>query len=249
MKKKCVIILIVILIISLIILSNFFDKNLDGKTIAFLGDSLMEGYGNDFRAFEYYLADSLPNSKFINNSRSGSTVTDNTGTDEIIMMNQVKSLTGEPDIIVFDGGANDIIGYGLGFLRNELKKEIGTVEPDKNKMSDTNTVIGDFEEVIVELQKKYPKAKLCYLQIFLIDDETIDKITIDESKKPEMKQRRDDFYEQIKILCEKRGVKYLKVADKFVETEKKYRQDDWIHLKEEGYQVLTKYVLEKLEQL
>lgn len=247
--RKNIVIVVIALIVFIAIMSNVLDNGLNGKTIAFFGDSLMEGYGNDFKALDYYLAKSLPNSKFINNSKSGSTITDNTGNDNMIMMNQVKTLTGEPDIIVFDGGANDIIGYGLGFLNNELKKEIGTVEQDPNKMSDTNTVIGDLEEIIVELQKKYPKAKLCYLQIFLIDDATIDKITIDESKKPEMKSRRDQLYSQIKILCEKRGVEYLNVTDKFVETEKKYRQDDWIHLKEEGYQVLTHYLLEKLEQL
>ena len=81
----------------------------------------------------------------------------------------------------------------------------------------------------------------------MIDDETINKITIDESKKPEMKSRRDKFYSEIKILCKKRNVEYLEVANKFIETEKKYRQDDWIHLKEEGYQVLTPYILEKLK--
>ena len=245
--KKIVIFLIIILIVFLLILSNFLDDDLDGKTIAFIGDSLMAGYGNNDRAFEYYLKEALPNSNFINNSRSGSTITDNTGTDNIVMINQVKTLTGEPDVIVFDGGANDIIGYGLGFLNEDLKKDIGTVEKDINKMSDSNTVIGDLEEVIVELQKKYNKAKLYYLQIFLIDDTTIDKITIDESKKPDMKARRDALYSQIKVLCEKRGVGYIDVANKFVETEKKYRQDDWIHLKEEGYQVLTKYILEKLQ--
>lgn len=244
--KKWIIILIIVLVIIIAILSNFLDKGLDGKTIAFIGDSLMAGYGNEDRGFEYYLKEALPNSKFINNSKSGSTITDNTGTDNIIMLNQVKTLTGEPDVIVFDGGANDIIGYGLGFMNESLKKEIGTVELDKNKMSDSNTVIGDLEEVIVELQKKYPKAKLYYLQIFLIDDATIDKITLDESKKPDMKERRDLLYSQIELLCEKRKVDYIDVTDKLVETEKKYRQDDWIHLKEEGYQVLTKYILDKL---
>lgn len=247
MKKRIIIILIILIIIFILILSNFLDNDLDGKTIAFIGDSLMAGYGNGDKAFEHYLKEALPNSKFINNSRSGSTITDNTGTDNIIMINQVKTLTGEPDVIVFDGGANDIIGYGLGFLNESLKKEIGTVEPDKNKMSDSNTVIGDLEEVIVELKNKYPKAKLYYLQIFLIDDETIDKITIDESKKPDMKERRDLLYSQIKVLCKKRGVGYIDVANKFIETEKRYRQDDWIHLKEEGYQVLTPYILEKIK--
>ena len=60
-------------------------------------------------------------------------------------------------------------------------------------MSDTNTVIGDLEEAIVELQKRFPDAKLCYLQMFLIDDPTIDTITLDESKKPEMRERRDSL--------------------------------------------------------
>ncbi len=247
MKKYIIIIAFIVITIFIAILSNIIDDELDGKTIAFLGDSLIEGYGNEYRGFEYYMQPSLPNSKFINNSRSGSTVTDNTGTDNIVMLNQVKTLTGQPDIIVFDGGANDIIGYGLGFLDNALKKDIGTVNQEKDSMTDKSTVIGDFEEIIVELQKKYPNAKLYYLQLFLIDDETINKITIDESKKPEMKSRRDKFYSEIKILCKKRNVEYLEVANKFIETEKKYRQDDWIHLKEEGYQVLTPYILEKLK--
>lgn len=246
MRKKIVI--LGILAVSLIAtISNFVDNNLDGKTIAFLGDSLMSGYGNNDRSFEYYWKDLLPNSNLENYARGGSTITDNTGDDDIVIINQVKKITGEPDIIIFDGGANDILGYGMEYLDNNLKKEIGTVELDKEKMSDPNTVIGDLEEIIVAIQEKYPKAKLYYLQLFLIDDETIDKVTINESIKPDMKSRRDALYSQIKVLCEKRGVGYIQVADKLIETEKKYRQDDWIHLKEEGYQVLTPYILEKLK--
>lgn len=246
MRKK--IIIIGILAVSLIAtISNFVDSDLDGKTIAFLGDSLMAGYGNEDRGFEYYWKDLLPNSTLINHARGGSTITDNTGDDDIVIINQVKTLTGEPDVIIFDGGANDILGYGMEYLNNDLKKEIGTVEPDKNKMTDPNTVLGDLEEIIVALQEKYPKAKLYYLQLFLVDDETIDKVTINEAIKPDMKARRDALYSQIKVLCEKRGIGYIDVSDKFKETEKKYRQDDWIHLKEEGYQVLTRYILEKLQ--
>ena len=141
MKKYIIIIAFIVITIFIAILSNIIDDELDGKTIAFLGDSLIEGYGNEYRGFEYYMQPSLPNSKFINNSRSGSTVTDNTGTDNIVMLNQVKTLTGQPDIIVFDGGANDIIGYGLGFLDNALKKDIGTVNQEKDSMTDKSTVI------------------------------------------------------------------------------------------------------------
>ena len=247
MKKNIIIGLIIVGVMVIAIMSNYMDTEIDGKTIAFLGDSLMAGYGNGDRAFDYYFKESLPNSKLINNSRSGSTITDNTGTDTIIMQEQVNTLKGEPDIIIFDGGANDIIGYGLGFLEETKKKPIGKLEQDKHKMTDPNTVLGDLEEAIVTLKEKYPDAKLYYLQLFLVDDATIDKITIDESKKPDIKSRRDELYGQIKDLCKKQNIGYIKVDDKFIETEKKYRQDDWIHLKEEGYQVLTKYIIEELK--
>lgn len=245
--KKYIIMIIVIGIIATI--SNFIDSGLDGKTIAFLGDSLIEGHGNDSKSFEYYFKELIPNSEIINNSKSGCTITDNTGTDNIVLINQAKKLKGNPDIIVFNGGANDIIGYGLGFNDNNLKKEIGIVDENSNNVSDQNTVIGDLEEVIIELQNKYPQAKLCYLQLFLIDDPTIDTITLDESKKPEMRLRRDALYEQIKILCKKRNVNYIDVTDKFVGKGTIYRQEDGIHLKEEGYQLITHYILEKLEEI
>lgn len=220
-------------------------NNLDGKTIAFLGDSLIEGYGNDYKGFEYYIQSRLPNSKIINNSRSGSTVTDNSGTDNIIMLNQVKTLTGEPDIIIFNGGINDVIGYGLEFLNNDLKKDIGEVKLDE--ATPKTTVMGDFEEVIIQLKEKYPNAQLCYLQLFLMDDETLEKITKSKDNIPDIKLRRDEFYNQIKILCKKNNVKYIEISDNSIETEKKYRQDDWIHLKEEAYETITPYILESLK--
>ena len=247
--KKYIVILIIILIGIIAIISNFADTSINGKTIAFLGDSLLEGHGNDSKSFEYYFSELIPDSKIINNSKSGCTITDNTGTDDIVLINQVKNLKGSPDIIVFNGGANDIIGYGLGFNDNNLKKQIGTVDENPNNMSDTNTVIGDLEEAIVELQKRFPDAKLCYLQMFLIDDPTIDTITLDESKKPEMRERRDSLYSQIKILCKKRNVHYIDVSDKFIGKGTIYRQNDGIHLKEEGYQMFTKYILQKLEEI
>ncbi len=222
-------------------------SNLDGKTIAFLGDSLVEGYGNDYKGFDYYMQQSLPSSKFINNSRSGSTVTDNTGTDTIIMLNQVKTLEGNPDIIVFNGGSNDIMGYGLEFLNKDLKKEIGKVELDKTKMTDKSTVMGDFEEVIVELYKKYPDAELYYLDLFLMDDETLEKIAKNKNNIPDIKLRQDEFKEQIKVLCEKLNVKYIEIPDKSIETDKSYRQDDWIHLKEKAYQEISAYILENIK--
>lgn len=80
-----------------------------------------------------------------------------------------------------------------------------------------------------------------------MDDETLEKIAKNKSNIPDIKLRRDEFYNQIRILCKKLNVKYIEIPDKSIEIEKKYRQDDWIHLKEEGYQAITPYILESLK--
>ena len=147
------------------------EKVLENKTIAFIGDSLVRGYGNDDKGFDYYLGLELPNTNFINNSKSGSTITSNSGEDNIVMINQANTIEGTPDVIVFDGGANDIMGYSLGFLNNDLKKEIGTYGDN------SDSVLNDLQNVIIEMKNKYPNAKLCYIQPFLLDEETVSNLT------------------------------------------------------------------------
>lgn len=225
------------------------ENSLEGKTIAFIGDSLIEGYGNEFHGFDYYLAKDLPNTNFINNSKSGSTITDNSGTDNIIMLNQAKTLTGNPDIIVFDGGANDIMGYALGFLNQDLKKEIGTVDLNPESISNGETVIADLEEVVVELKNRFPNAKLCYLQPFLLDDATISHLTEENTEQQEIVTRRDNLYTEVCKLCTKWNILYLDVSNHFEGTGTTYRQNDWIHIKAEGYELLTPFLLEKLKEM
>lgn len=222
---------------------------LNDKTIAFIGDSLIEGYGNNFNGIDDYLSQSLPNTHFINNSKSGSTLTDNSGTDNIIILNQARTLSGNPDIIMLDGGANDVMGYALGFLNNDLKKEIGTVDMNTTAISGGDTVVADFEEIIFELKCRFPNAKLCYLQPFLIDDDTINHLTNDELAKQEIKARRDAFYGQVQKICEKWQMNYLDVSNHFVGTGLAYRLDDWTHIKHEGYQLITSHILNKLKEM
>lgn len=242
--KKLIIFIFVLLIIVIAIVSNFSKKELDGKTIVFLGDSLMSGVGNDSKGLDYYFKSYIPNANLVNYSKSGATITNNTGTDDIIILNQVEKIKENPDIILFDGGANDIISYGLGFLDNNLKKEIGTVDSEGNFSSET--VIEDFEEIVLELKNKFPDSKLCYVQLFLIDDDTIEHITLDGSKKPEMQSRRN-LFEQIKIICKKLDIEYIDVSNKLIGIQNNYRQEGYIHLKEEGYKIIVPYILEKIK--
>ena len=222
-----------------------FKEILKGKEITMVGDSLIDGYGNEKGGLDVYLSELMPNAKYSNFSKSGSTVTDNTGDGNIIMANQAKDITGNPDIILFNGGVNDIIGYDMGYLNIDLKKTIGTVNLETNNYSNSSevSVISDFEEVIHILKTRFPDAKLFYLQLCLLDDESINVIAKKVENKDGIKQRRDEFFSQIKLLCEKCNVNYLDLSSKFVGTSTKYRQEDLLHINENGFRLIAPDIL------
>ena len=220
-----------------------YKKVLKGKSIAMIGDSLIEGYGNENGGLDVYLEKKMPDAYYSNNSKSGSTVTSNTGDGNIIMINQAKTIGGNPDIILFDGGVNDIIGYDMNFLSVDLKKPIGTIDLDNPNVSSEKTVMADFEEVIQVLKTRFPNSELCYVGLCLLDDTSINMLAKQVEHKDEIKQRRDEFFSQIKILCQKWDVNYLDLTSKFVGTGIKYRQEDWLHINEEGYKMVSPYIL------
>ena len=225
--------------------------SLEGKTIGFLGDSLIKGYGNEKGGFANYLKQQLPNTNFVDGSKSGSTITSNTGTDDIIMLHQVESLMGEtkPEIVVLDGGANDIMGYSLGFLNRDLQKEIGTVNLETDGVTQGESVIADLEAVVAKQKNELPNAKICYVQPFLLDDETISHLTEDENAKSEIKLRRDAFLAEVPKMCTKWNIEYLDLAQNFVGTGNTYKQDDWIHMNDAGYQLIMPILAQKLKDM
>ena len=250
MRKRLIIIIVAAIAIFSIISGIYSNVvSLDGKQIAILGDSIMSGYGNDDHSFDYYLKDYIDGATFINNARGGSTITENTGDDEIVLINQVKSLTGNPDLIILNGGANDIFGYALGFLDSSKKLEIVSIDKDKKEISDPNTVLGNLENVFKEIKERFPSARVCFTSVLLIDEDTISNITKDESKKPDIRDRRDKFFEGVPILCEKYGVYYADLSDLFVGHNEIYRQSDWIHMTETGYVKVTPFLYQHLKKI
>lgn len=225
-----------------------YKKVLSGKSVAMIGDSLIAGYGNEKGGLDVYLKEKVSDCNFSNNAVSGSTVTSNTGNDNIVMINQAKNLGGNPDIIIFDGGVNDVIGYNMGFLSTDLKNPIGTVNKNDSIPSNEETVIADFENVISTLKTRFPNATLCYVQLCLLDDTSINMLAKQVEHKDEIKQRRDEFFEQMKLLCEKWNVNYLDISTKFIGTGIEYRQEDWLHINNEGYKMVTPYVLSFLAE-
>jgi len=249
MQKKIKVIIGGAIIIIIAIISNFIDHDINGMDITLLGDSVMEGYGNENRGFEYYFSKSLYRSKINNYASDAATLSDNNGTNYMVIKNQIDIIEGYPQIVLLDGGANDIMGYNIGTYPYSNQKPIGNVDTSKNEVTEGDTVIHCFEETVKKLKETYPLAKICYVQMFLIDDDTINHITVNEAIKPELKQRRDDLWKEIKIACQKWKIDFIDVSSKFYNTGSKYRQNDWIHINEDGYRFITPYVLKELDKI
>ena len=248
-KKKIIIISIFILIIIIAIISNFTSNSLDYKDYCILGDSIMAGYGNEDRAFEYYFSKKLPNSVINNYAVPTSAISFNLDNPELIIANQIDKIEHEPDIILFDGGANDIMGFYMGYFPADKKKTIGEVDTTTKDITNGDSIISDLEKTISKMKTKFPNSKLCYLQMFLFDDDTVNHVTLDGRLRPILAERRNEFLNQIKSTCEKWGVDYIDVSSKFISTGPKYRQDDYVHIKDVGYKYITPFVLEELDKI
>lgn len=246
MKKKISIICIV-LFVFILMLSNFISRDLNGIEVAMIGDSIMAGYGNENNSFELYFSKIMPDSTISNYAVPSSTLSTNSGNDGIVISNQIDSIKGYPELIIMDGGTNDIISYAMTARDKSLRKEIGTIDEDGNVQD--GTVLKDFENTILKIREKYPDARICYVQMFLMDEDTIDKVTIDSSAKIEIAERRDLLWDGVKKVCENKGVFFIDISDKFVGTELKYRQDDWIHISDVGYQYITPYLIDELDKI
>ncbi len=248
LNKKVIIIVLIIIVLSAII-SNFVNQDLNGMDITVIGDSIMKGYGNEDKGFEHYFSKNLYRSKINNYAQDAATLSDNNGTSYTVIKDEINSIKGYPQIILLDGGANDIMGYNIGTYPYSNQKEIGKVNTETEDVTTGDTVVNNFEETIKILKEKYPLSKICYVQMFLIDDETINHITVNEAIKPELKQRRDDLWKEIKIACEKWQIDYIDVSSKFSNTGLKYRQEDWIHINDVGYKYITPYVIKELDKI
>ena len=153
------------------------------KKILWFGDSLMRGYGNNNKGFPEYFEE-LTGIECINSSFSGSTITDNTAeatgsSDPITLKSQVESILSRPDIvnpsdvelIVLDGGGNDILLYNISGVNEKYKKEVGTADD-----TTSDTVINDFREVIDMLKQKFINAKIIFTEPLPFDETFVELI-------------------------------------------------------------------------
>ncbi|MBR1482337.1 MAG: leucine-rich repeat protein [Ruminococcus sp.] len=130
---------------------------LSGKTLYSDGDSVAKGTGTDtfgsgFRSYAHWLAEKYE-MRLTSKAIGGTTlakVKNNPLSSESSILERVLSMKGHYDVILLDGGFNDIF----------IKAKLGTVTPDTDKSGkyDTATTIGALETICYFLTKNYNDA-------------------------------------------------------------------------------------------
>ncbi len=153
------------------------EIDLSGKNFIWIGDSLMRGINENLdNAFPEYFA-RLTNANCLNVSASGAKINDDVNNN---LMQQVDELISQStgneqvDFIVLNGGGNDIF--------NSDGKEIGTVDMSTNEVTQGDTLISNFEEVIKKLKENAPNVPIMYLNAYNIDLEAIEMLVYTDVK-------------------------------------------------------------------
>lgn len=148
--------------------SSNVEIDLSGKNFIWLGDSLIKGI-NDNRdnAFPEYFS-RLTNANCLNASVAGAKINDDVSNN---LMRQVDNLiaqgisSDQVDFIILNGGGNDIF--------NSDGKEIGTVDMSTTEVTQGDTIMSNFEEVIKKIKEVVPNVPIMYLNAYNTDIEAI----------------------------------------------------------------------------
>ena len=166
------------------------EKELDGKSIAFMGDSI--AYGSNFHGGYGKIIGEENNMTVTNVSRGGASVArgvkwsaDGDGLRPSII-DMAQSLEGAYDYIIAEGGINDFWNHTpIGELTEGFEGEF-----------DDTTYAGGLETLFSGLKKNHPESKLGYVIVH-------DPFTYDAEADFEK------YYEMTKAACDKWSVPYL----------------------------------------
>lgn len=206
------------------------DKNLlEGKIIAFNGDSICQGAENS-GGYGKIIAEKY-NMIYENIGVGGGTITSETYSDSKVarhwISRTISKMRPDADYIVLEGGVNDA----------SLNVPLGIITADYTSELDDTTYCGAFESMLKQTLEKYPGKKIGY-------------IIVHKMTKNYDSRYSDNFYYKSKEICEKWGVPYLDLniecpALNYIPSLKKlytYNGDGW-HPTEEGYK---KYYVDKI---
>lgn len=125
-----------------------------GKTIVAFGDSIMAGWGwKEGTGVVQPLKEKYPDATWINEAESGANFAITSNPERTPIVTQIRSYTGAADVIIFDGGVNDI--------NNSIP--IGSIESGYDASYNTATFCGAFESALQYIMDTYPLAVKLYI--------------------------------------------------------------------------------------
>ena len=166
------------------------ENLLDGKRIAFIGDSI--SYGTNWQGGYGKLIGEQYNMNVTNVSKGGATLADNVHWSENsdgyrpYITDMLDNLDGDYEYIIAEGGLNDFWGHS----------ELGEITDGFNGDFDENTMTGGMEKMFYEIKNDFSNSKVGFVI-------THDPFTYDAEGNFE------SYYERIKEVCDKWDVSYL----------------------------------------
>ena len=206
---------------------------LNGKNALFIGDSITFGAGEDSGFYFSWPGriSAMTGLKTVNNGDSGARISV-TGDSGFILDALTKTM-GNYDMIVVHGGVNDA----------RYNVPVGNITPDGTASTsfDTTTFAGGLETIFYRAKFLYKTADL-----FFITNHHLDGHNKGSAKDMSA------YFNMAKKICEKYGVTVIDLYDntelnaKLETTTTKYLPDT-LHLNGAGYDVVTPYIIEALE--
>ena len=133
---------------------NIPESPYKGKTIVAFGDSIIAGWGwREGTGIVQPLKEKYPDGIWINNAESGANIAISNSPAHTAIISQIRSYTGQPDAIIFDGGVND--------LNNNIA--MGNISDSYDSNYDTTTICGAMESALQYVMDTFPLAVKLYI--------------------------------------------------------------------------------------
>lgn len=237
------------------------DKN--KYDVILVGDSIMNGYGNDYKTFDYYLKDASfvsADSKSLNFSQNSSMLFTSPYVDEnqLILDTQIrKSLfdkaanVKENAYIMINGGINDLthnLQYESYTLGIESTDAFNNVSYFQDVMA-TDNLISRIYNALSGVGMTFPKAKIVYIKPRLIPDgvssEYYKDVTLINEDITLFNQAIDIWYQRIG-KSKYPNITLIDANDYVLESDLRYStySNDGVHWKESAY----KKIVEALQE-
>lgn len=212
------------------------EKSLENTSMLFSGDSISSGDANDHHGWSYYIGERFTLKENINASVGGATISTSRKDNRIIFQLQ-ENRDKNFDYVILHGGINDAMD----------KVELGKISASfKVEDFDTDTFAGALEEYFYYATTYFNKSRIGYI---------INYQTPLAQDWGGYTNHADQYFRTAKMIAEKWNIPVLdlyfgKVCGnpfKKIITDK--YMVDHLHLNENGYKVITPYVIDFIETL